>query len=308
MLCLATWGTLRMDTVMQLLKSTCCKSQFIKYVTYVFCMFYAHNKNNMYVCMDHAWMFDDVCMDVCIPWLGRFQWLQCTDHSCIKNFKGLYNISIHIYRLIERERGLIGSNRSTDDISSGIARSSLAEPLHNPPRPWVTEPTNTFLWQPPQSPPPPPNRWAAKLCEAMRSFDVGKCEKNPGKLFELATNQDTCIYSYIRYIYIIIIMIIIMYIYIYVCMYIYIYMCVCVIHCYPMIMLYLFPCSPIYSWLISAVATAPSAFPGTVDALKARPRTYRKQHRGRIIRAVACSDPRKSMDWFKGKFTGKPHI
>ena len=67
--------------------------------------------------MDHAWMFDDVCMDVCIPWLGRFQWLQCTNHSCIKDFKRLYKyIYIYIHHipiisivlwdngLIERER------------------------------------------------------------------------------------------------------------------------------------------------------------------------------------------------------------
>ena len=97
---------------------------------------FMHIIRTMYVCMDHAWMFDDVCMDVCIPWLGRFQWLQCTNHSCIKDFKRLYkyiyiSYTHHIHSswvngLIERERER--GERSIDDISSGTARSSLGFP------------------------------------------------------------------------------------------------------------------------------------------------------------------------------------
>ena len=184
--------------------------------------------------MDHAWMFDDVCMDVCIPWLGRFQWLQCTNHSCIKDFKRLYkyiyiSYTHHIHSswvngLIERERERWEVYRwhifRNCQVIPGL-------PLH--------------ILQGPECPNPPIPSFgnlrshhhhleAGELFPALMSGSVKKILVGFSNWLRTRILVSMVIYH----------MYIIMCIYIYVCVCLYIVIVIYIYYiCYPMIMLYL---------------------------------------------------------------------
>ena len=76
-----------------------------------------------------------------------------------------------------------------------------------------------------------------------------KCEKNPGQFFRTGY-EPGYLYLWLYHMYII------MYIYIYVCVYVYSYIYIYMLSHDNVIPMDI-PCDPIYSWVISAVATAP---------------------------------------------------